>query len=121
MENAQNDKMQLQLEVDRLKRSLESLKSSSSRLADLESERDHLLTQINHLNHQLDSLKMDRRKVDQLELELLTANTEVQKVKRAHEVLQKRLHDSEKEKGETEAENTKVRTWNFEYRSGTNL
>lgn len=110
MENTQSQKVQLEIEVDKLRRSLESLKSSPGKIVDLETERDQLLIQMNQLNQQLESFKADRGKFDQLELDLLSANTEKQKTKRALEVIQRKLEDSEREKGEVEAENTKVYT-----------
>lgn len=87
---------------------MDSLKSSSVRFADLEMEKETQLQQINLLQKQLTSMKAERSRAEQLELDLLTANNEVQKKNRSIENIQKKLTETEKDKTELENENTKV-------------
>lgn len=102
----------MQSEVERLNRSMDSLKSSSVRFADLEMEKESQLQQINLLQKQLTSMKAERSKAEQLELDLLTASNEVQKKNRAIENIQKKLSETEKDKTELENENFKV-SWEW--------
>ena len=99
----------MQSEVERLNRSMDSLKSSSVRFADLELEKEAQLQQLNLLQKQLTSMKAERNRAEQLELDLLTSTNEVQKKNRSIENVQKKLAETEKDKTELENENTKVR------------
>lgn len=98
----------MQTEVDRLNRSMDSLKSSSARIVDLESEKEAQLQQINLLQKQLGSLKAERSRAEQLELDLLTTSNEIQKKNRSLDTIQKKLGEVEKDRTELENENSKV-------------
>ena len=53
-------------------------------------------------------MKTECTKAEKLELDLLKANNDVQKLQRSQDTVQRKLQETEKEKGDIESENSKV-------------
>ena len=64
--------------------------------------------QLNLSQQQILTLKTECTKAEKLELDLLKANNDVQKLQRSQDTVQRKLQETEKEKGDIESENSKV-------------
>ena len=69
--------------------------------------------QLNLSQQQILTLKTECTKAEKLELDLLKANNDVQKLQRSQDTVQRKLQETEKEKGDIESENSKVNIFYF--------
>ena len=77
-------------------------------MADLETEKEQLTQQLSQSQQQINTLKTDCGRISKLELDLLTANNETQKIKRSLDAANRKLQEVEKDRTDIESENSKV-------------
>ena len=97
IESLEQDNINLTVEKESLKRTIENIKNSSSKVVDLEQEKAEMAQKIKHLKKNIESLKSEKSKHEQLEVNMLELDTENQKLQRGVLGLTRKLEHKDKE------------------------